>query len=658
MIGAMSKFTAETLWSIPRVGAPRALADGRILVPVITHDPDSDERTTTLWRVDPASGDRRAFLSGPVSGFDVDGDSSALAYLQEIDGRKQVHVQPLGGGEGHQVADLPRGAVGVRWMPDGRLVAMAAVLADHPTLDGTRNHAPDSRLNVFATENAVYRFWDMWLEDVYHPVIIDPATGDVSDLTPGATRFWSWPNVGDTIGQLDVSPDGSLIVFSADDSAPPHRQLCFSLFSIGTDGSDLRRLDPGRDGHSTRPRFTPDGDAVVYGYRTNPHFYADRLRLVRAELSGDDHVELTAGWDRSPDVWWVLDDGDVLFSAEDRGRSRLYRLPSVPGGTVAPLTDGGWTTDPSVSPDGTVYVSHHSLTSPPEVYRLAPADGDGDHRLDRVTDFTDEVMGDVTLGAARELTVPGADGADIQVWLIDPPEVGPQEPASLVHLLHGGPHGVFGDSWHWRWNAQVVAGAGHRVAHVNFHGSTGWGQDFTASILGAWGDLPFRDVEAVTDHLVDLGVVHADRIAVAGGSYGGYLTAWITAQTDRYACAVAHAAVTNLAGMYASDMTGGRQLAYGAEIWEDKDRIERWSPAAFPAGQSTPTLVVHGAKDERVPSTQGLEYYGVLVGKGVAARLVTFPTENHWILGRSHSIRWYGEVLNWLDRWMSTHDRP
>lgn len=649
----MHGLTAETLWSIPRVGAPLSLPEGRLLVPVTTHDPVSDESATTVWRLDPESGRTDRFASGKLSGLDLSSDGTSLAFLREVDGHRQVHVQRLDGGEARRVTDLPRGAVGVRWAPDGRLLVMATLLSEHPTLQATRDHEPDDRLTVRTTENAVYRFWDMWLEDVYHPVLVDPDTGDELDLTPGATRFWSWPNFGGTAAQVDVSPDGSLVAFSADDSEPPHRLLSFSLFLVGADGAGLRRIDAGREGHSTRPRFTPDGGGVVYGYQSDPRFYADRVQLVRYDLETGEHHDLAAGWDRSPGDWVFDDAGRLLLTAEDRGRSRLYRL--APGGSdVEPLTDGGWVTDPSVDPTGVVHVLSRTLQSPPEVHRLVAPEGSDRPRLEQVTRFTQQSLEDVSLGHVREMTISGADGDDVQVWLVDPPDAAPDDRLPLVHMIHGGPHGVFGDTWHWRWNAQTVAAAGYRVAHVNFHGSTGWGQDFTASILGGWGDLPYRDVEAATDRLIALGLADEDRMAVTGGSYGGYLTAWITSQTDRYACAVAHAAVTNLAGMYASDLTGGRQLAYGAEIWEDKDRVERWSPAAAAAGQSTPTLVVHGGHDERVPQTQGLEYYGVLVAKGVPARLLSYPSENHWILSRTNSIHWYGEFIAWLDRWMST----
>lgn len=638
----MTLLTPEKLWDIPRVGPPTALPDNRLLVPVTEHRAEHGD--TTIWRVSPDSGERHPFVSGKISGIAV--HPNTVAYLKEEGDHKQVFTQDLDGGEGRRAAELPLGAVGVKWLPDGRLVALATVHRDHPTLEATHDHQPDPNLTARVTENAVYRFWDTWLEYIYHPVLIDPATGQVDDLTPDGTRFWEWPSMGDPISHLDVSPDGTHICFVADDSPPPHRQLSWSLFQLDLESRKLERLDSHLEGHARRPRFTPRG--IVYGYQPEPDFYASHVRLTRYDLSEGSHTPLTAEFDRSPDEWVFDSRSRLVFTAEDEGRSRLWRLDEI-GGKPFPLTDDGWVTNPTIASDGTIYALGHDLSSPPEIYGLVEGSG-----MERITDFTLPALADVELGAVREVTVEGGHDDPIQVWIVDPPGSDPDTRRPLVHMIHGGPHGAFGDAWHWRWCPQVVAAGGYRVALVNFHGSTGWGEEFTASIHGAWGDLPFRDVEAATDHLVGLGVADEERMAVTGGSYGGYLTAWITSQTNRYAAAIAHAAVTNLGGMYASDITFGRSRSYGAEIWESRETIERWSPSAHAAGYSTPTLVIHGESDARVPATQGLELYGVLVAKGVPARLISFPDENHWVLGRANSIYWYGEFLAWLDRWLGS----
>ena len=220
------------------------------------------------------------------------------------------------------------------------------------------------------------------------------------------------------------------------------------------------------------------------------------------------------------------------------------------------LVEGGTLSDPAPVAENEGYVQHQSLSEPPEVARYS------DGELRRVTSFTAEALEGIELGQVEELEVTGSGEAPIQVYLVSPPGES-TGPLPLVHLVHGGPHGTFGDAWHNRWNAHVFA-ARRAVALVNFHGSTGFGEAFTTSIHGAWGEHPTADVLAVTDDLIERGVADPDRMAVAGGSYGGYLTCWITGSTDRFTCAVAHAAVTDLPAMYASDWTTDTHLAFGA----------------------------------------------------------------------------------------------
>lgn len=269
-----------------------------------------------------------------------------------------------------------------------------------------------------------------------------------------------------------------------------------------------------------------------------------------------------------------------------------------------------------------------------------------------MSSFTLAATADLALGEVEELRFPGADGAEVQAFLVHPP-VGVEggSPPPLLHNVHGGPHGVVLDSWHWRWNVQVMAAAGFLVASVNFHGSSSWGQEFAASIHGAWGDRPAADVLGLTDLLVEEGRVDPRRMAVAGGSYGGYLVTWLTTLTERFAAAVCHAGVTDLLGQWASDLTYGRERSVGGVPWEDLEAVLRWSPAAHVAGVTTPTLVVHGARDERVVPSQGLLWYGLLKAKGVPTRLVWFPEQGHWVERRADALLWWEEVLGWVRRW-------
>ena len=255
-------------------------------------------------------------------------------------------------------------------------------------------------------------------------------------------------------------------------------------------------------------------------------------------------------------------------------------------------------------------------------------------------------------GEVREMSFEGAKGETVQMFVVLPPGADTSKKLPLVHVIHGGPHGISPDAFHPRWNAQLFAAPGYVAALVNFQGSTSWGQDFAQRIQGAWGDRPFEDVMRATDVLIASGLVDERRMAATGGSYGGYMAAWIEGHTDRFRCIVNHAGVYDTLSQYASDVSQGRDRSFGGEPWDGIEKITEWNPAHAAQGFNTPMLVLHGERDYRVPVTQGLECYGVLKAKGVPARLVYFPDENHWVLKPRNSVFWYREVHAWLERFL------
>lgn len=652
---AKHRFTVDDMWAVKRVGAPVVSPDGSLVAyTVSTWDAEENRSNADLWLTPVAGGPVRRLTTSKASdtsvAFSPDGRRIAFVSKRDGDTAAQLYVLSLEGGEAERVTERPTAVSNPKWLKDGRRIAfVSSVLGGAESAEGTRKglEARDkAKVKARVTENRLFRFWDRWLTDDEYPhiFVVDLETREVKDLLPGSKRHF---DLLEGTGSFDVSPDGATLVFSANSTEPPFKTLNRDVYSVPTAGGPVTNLTASNLADDGDPVFSPDGRTIAYGAEKKADGWPDYTRLAVMDLATGKSTLLTDGWDNAAREWAFSKDGkDIVFHAEVRARVNLYRVP-VTGGVPKELHKGGTTSGAAPLPDGGIVFSEHSLTRPPEIVVL-------DHRgaVRRLTGVNDALVAEWDLGTVAEKTFKGAGEDEVQMFVLLPPGFEATKKYPLVHLIHGGPVGTFGDAFSFRWNAQAFAAPGYVVAMVNFHGSSSFGQPFVESILGAHPDKPFADVMRATDALVAEGHVDPSRMAAAGGSYGGFLVDWILGHTDRFKALVTHAGVYDLLAQFASDSTYGRQHSYGGYPFTNRDNVEKWSPNRYAAAFVTPTLVLHGERDFRVPVGQGLELYGTLTAKGVPARLVCYPDENHWILKGANSKHWYGEVLGWLDRWL------
>jgi dipeptidyl aminopeptidase/acylaminoacyl peptidase len=257
------------------------------------------------------------------------------------------------------------------------------------------------------------------------------------------------------------------------------------------------------------------------------------------------------------------------------------------------------------------------------------------------------------MGAPEEFWFEGADGDQVHGWLLKP--VGFKEGSKypVAYLIHGGPQGSYTDHFHYRWNPQAYAGAGYVTVAVNFHGSTGYGQAFTDSIRRDWGGKPYRDLMLGLDHVIaSYDYVDGERVCALGASFGGYMVNWIAGQTNRFACLVNHDGEFDVrASYFATEELWFPEWDFGGPPWEQAELFTRWSPAEHVGKWKTPMLVIHGAKDYRLPDTEGFATFNALQRLGVPSKFVYFPDENHWVLKSRNSVFWHDTVIAWLDEW-------
>jgi dipeptidyl aminopeptidase/acylaminoacyl peptidase len=646
-------FTAVEMMKLERLADPQVSPDGRdVAFALTTIDLGSRRKHTGVFVAPPAGGERRSIASSSASDSRPrwSPDGRRLAFLSTRGGSTQVWVVPVRGGEPVSLTAAPGGVSAFEWADDRHLVVATDVWPEcgaDAACDARTTAARADSSSARVYDDLFVRHWDGWRDGRRSHLLAVPTDGGPAiDLTPGPD---SVPPIGlGRDGDWAVSPDGREVCFSRKSAAGEAWSTNADVFVVPTAGGAARRVGAGA-GDDSSCRYGPDGTFLAWRAQARAGYESDRWELRIVDRHTGVERSLTATLDRSVDSLVISKDGaTVYFTAEDDGRTAVYSVP-VAGGEPRRLLAGGTFADLSVLPDGSGLVATEaSLTHPAEIVRFA-ADGSG---LTRVTHVNDARLAPFALREGESVRYEGAAGKPVQAWLVKPPDFEPARRYPLLVLVHGGPEGAWSDGWTYRWNAEVFASAGYVVLMPNPRGSTGFGQAFTDDVNGDWGGRAYEDVMRGTDWAEALPFVERGHTAAAGASYGGYMIDWIAGHTGRFRALVTHDGVFDLVSMYGStEELWFPEWEFGGPYWAHPEGYARFNPRDFAKNLRTPTLVVHGERDYRVPIEQGLAMFTALRRQGVPARFLVFPDENHWVLKPENSVRWYGEVIGWLDRW-------
>ena len=662
--------------AIPRLNGLVLSPDGsRLVTAVATLNGKATEYASALWEIDPA-GERparritRSAKGEAGAAFAANGDlffTSARPDPEKPDEDpvNALWLLPRDGGEARVVRSRAGGVESVLTARSAEATfVQASVLPgskDEDDDEKRRKARKDGKVSAVLHSAYPIRFWDADLGPDEPRLFAversqrkpEPGKPSTIDEGPALELRNLTPDVGPRLrfGDAHVSPDGSTL-YAGLLKPLAKADLRDEVVAIDV-ATGTRRTLLSEDGKDFFPGpVSPDGRllAVVVEPHTTPmQAFTSELHLL--DLTSGELRRLAPDWDRlAHPADWLPDSSALLVTADDAGRSPVFRI-DVRSGEVTRVThDDGAYTDVVVAPDGrTAYALRSSYLFPPEAVRIDLATGE-------VTRLLNPVDRPEIPGRLEEVTATAEDGTPLRAWLALPPAPHGDERAEgerhpLLLWIHGGPIGSW-NAWTWRWNPWLMTAQGYAVLLPDPALSTGYGQDFIQRGWGRWGAEPFADLMTLTDAALKRPDLDPERTAAMGGSFGGYMANWVAGHTDRFRAIVTHASLWALEGFgTTTDM---------AHYWAkemDAAMAEAHSPHQSVGEIRTPMLVIHGDKDYRVPIGEGLRlWYELLSASQLAAdaegrtphRFLYFPDENHWILKPQHAKVWYCVVSAFL----------
>jgi dipeptidyl aminopeptidase/acylaminoacyl peptidase len=689
-------FTFEDMMKLKRVGAPVPSPDGKWVV-FDCEDVDlaANKKTSHLWIV-PASGPAAAGRRlNPTPNHEerprFSPDGKRLIWTSKATDPTQIWMCDFdvnGGalvGKPHQVTSISTGADGAIWSPDGKnIVFVSAVYPD--CKDDACNKQRDEELKKSKVKAKIfsrlfYRHWNAFTEfKRSHLFVIstdanasvDATARPASDLTPGDHDVPPFSLGGQDM--YAISPDGQEVAYTSNIDEVEATSTNNEIFVVPITGGTPKKISisPGSD---TTPLYSPDGKYIAWRSQARAGFEADKWRLLVQDRQSGKTRDLTEKFDRSLGSFaWGPTANAICFSAEDHGEAPIYSvaLESSQPAEIARLHAD----DLIFGRNGALYFTRMSIGAPNEIWRLVfadltlsnPAQEIGGFMTKHdvptsVTHMNDALLSQIDMQPLESFTFKGANDEEVQGFMVKPPGFDPNKKYPLKFLIHGGPQGAWGNSWTYRWNAELFAATGNSesfrepggyvVVMINFHGSTGYGQKFTDSISGDWGGKPYVDLMKGLDYIEKTyPFIDKNREAALGASYGGYMANWLLGHTDRFKCIVSHDGMFNAESAYGmTEELWFPEWEFKGPPWEKRDAYRKWSPHEYAQNFKTPTLVVHGQNDYRLDVSQAFDLFTTLQVLKVPSKMLYFPDEGHWVLKPQNSQLWYKTVNDWVDEW-------
>jgi dipeptidyl aminopeptidase/acylaminoacyl peptidase len=657
-------FTIEDLYRVKNLSDLHVSPDGKtVIFALITSDLPRAKRNTHVWAMDVNGQNARQLTMGDKSesspSFSPDGKQ--ILFISSKDSSANLYLMPFSGGDWRKLTNISTGVSDPLWSPDGRWIAFSSDVYPECYGDDVCNKRIAERwesgpFKAHMADELLYRHWTSWKDGTRtHTFVVNAATGETIDVTPGKYDAPTFQLGGPL--QYDFSPDSKELVYVSNHDPVPAVSTNNDLWIVSLEDKDpnSRNITADNPAYDGSPKYSPDGKYIGYRTQKQPGYESDLFRIALYERATGKSTVLTESFRNWVDEFkWSRDSKTIYFNGPVEAQNPVFRLDINSKTITRVLADKTIDTSEFDPAEKRLFYIKRSVGEPQEIYSAEIVNGKASAPL-KISHVNDALMSEVDIRPAETMWVTGAGGARVHVFIVKPHNFDPSRKYPLILNVHGGPQSNWADAFRGDW--QVYPGAGYIVAFPNPHGSTGFGQDYTAEISGDWGGQVYEDLMKVTDALEKLPYVDSTRMGAMGWSYGGYMMMWFEGHTDRFK------AIASMMGIYDTRSFHGATEELWFPEWDlkgrpwDSEQYEKWSPSNFTKNFKTPTLVISGERDYRVPYTQSLHFFTDLQEMKVPSRLIIYSNAGHWPSWYEMAL-YYTAHLEWFNKYLGGGPAP
>ncbi|NWJ50854.1 MAG: S9 family peptidase [Bacteroidetes bacterium] len=652
--------TPEVLWSFGRLGDVSVSPDEKKVLYSVTYfdiSQNKSNRELFIMNIDGSNKKQLTHTQTNESGAVWTPNGKKIAFMSSESGTNQLWEMNLDGDDRKMISNVNDGITGFLYAPDSKKILYTKEVKAGKTV---KDLYPDlDKCGAKIIDDLMYRHWDQWVESFSHIFIADfdgSSLKNDKDIMQGEP--WESPvrPFGGT-EQLTWSPDSKSIAYTSRKKEGKAYALSTNtdIYLYDLASGKTANISETNKGYDVNPVFSPDGKKIAWSSMERDGYEADKRRLMVYDVATQKQNDFTTKFDQDVEgLIWTADGKSIYFISDIQATDEVFKLDL--GTTQISRVTNGIHNYTSVIPtkSGILICTRVSMSKPAEIYAVNSVNG-----IDKqISDVNNNILGQLKMGKVEKRWVKTTDNKQMLTWVIYPPHFDSTKRYPTILYCEGGPQSTVSQFWSFRWNFQMMAANGYIVVAPNRRGLPGFGKEWNEQISGDYGGQNMKDYLSAIDALSKEPYVNKDKLGCVGASYGGFSVYWLAGHHNkRFKAFIAHDGMYNLEAQY--DQTEEMWFAnwdLGGPYWDKNNKKAQNtyanSPHKFVQNWDTPILVIHGEQDFRIPVTQGMSAFNAAKLRGVPARFLYFPDENHWVLKPQNGILWQRVFKDWLDKYL------